>query len=247
MKILWQTLLLMMVVVLPVHAQRGQWKGPVGRANMQGDRTNCLALVNSTSKQTLDSAESAALVYLREEEKLALDIFVRLQARWGSRVFGNISEVEDRHFRMIKLLLDRYQLQDPSSNNPAGTFNNAGIQELYSSFSAEGEKSLRDALKVSAAIEDLDIHDLANAAQSTDNSDLKLVYGHLRTASENHMRAFVKQLKRAGDTYLPQHIDQAKFYQIIGDAPRKGRSGGSQENRSAYGHVNNTTCPRMRP
>ncbi len=215
----------MLLLAISVQAQGRRARGPARQADRPApaDAAQCLALVQSTPKQALNSMEAAGLLYMREEEKLAHDVTLKLQAKWGSRTFGNITQAENRHIEMIKLLLDRYQLQDIAARNPAGTFRNEGIADLYHSFVAEGEQSLKAAWKVAAAIEELDIRDLEKAAQSTDNSDLKFVYDHLRTASENHMRVFVQQLSRAGDSYIPQHMNQGEFSQIIARAQSVGR------------------------
>ena len=91
----------LLIAATPVWAQRGQGQGMKGMGNSE----MCLALINSIPKQALDSTEAAGLAYLREEEKLAHDVYATLNSKWGLRVFGNISQSEDRHFSAIKLLL----------------------------------------------------------------------------------------------------------------------------------------------
>jgi hypothetical protein len=118
-----------------------------------------------------------------------------LYARWGARIFANITGSEQRHFDELKLLLDRYGLADPAANSAAGIFQNADLQALYSDLIAQGETSLAAALRVGAQIEDLDIHDLDKALAATDNDDLRIVYRNLRWGSENHIRAYVGRLK----------------------------------------------------
>jgi len=121
-----------------------------------------------------DRAGGKWILGSREEEKLARDVYATLHSKWGLRVFGNISQGEDRHFSAIKVLLDRYDLPDPAANNPVGVFQNAGLQTLYGDLIKQGERSLKSAMRVGAIIEDLDIRDLEKAAEATDNSDLKL-------------------------------------------------------------------------
>jgi rubrerythrin len=87
---------------------------------------------------------------------------------------------------------------------------------------AQGSKSEVDALKVGATIEDLDIKDLTEEINRTNNPDIKRVYENLRNGSYNHMRAFVKALSRYGETYTPQYISQEEFEQIISSSNGKG-------------------------
>lgn len=231
----------------PGYTQRGQGRGP-GQGMYGSDaRAQCLAVINSIPKQTLDATEAAGIAYLREEEKLAHDVYARLHAKWGLRIFGNISQSEERHFDALKVLLDRYELRDPAANKPIGEFHNEGLQELYGSLTAEGEGSLKAALKVGATIEDLDIRDLEKAAAATDNSDLKMVYQNLKLASETHMRVFVQQLNAAGESYVPQHINQARFSEIIAAPQRPGKGNGGRGNGGGFGRGNNGSCPWMNP
>lgn len=238
---------LLLVSVAPGWPQRGQGRGPGQGMNAPDTRAVCLAAIDSMPRQALDSTEAAGIAYLREEEKLAHDVYARMHAKWGLRIFGNISQSEERHFDVLKLLLDRYELQDPAANKPIGRFQNEGLQELYHSLAAEGEASLKAALRVGATIEDLDIRDLEKAAAATDNSDLRLVYQNLRQASEAHMRAFVQQLNAAGESYVPQHISQARFTEIIATPQQPGRGAGARGNGYGFGRGNNGNCPWMNP
>jgi hypothetical protein len=232
---------LLLISAVPVWAQRGQARGMNGPCN---NGTCCLALINSTPKQALDSTEAAGLTYMREEEKLAHDAYVTLQSKWGVRVFGNISQSEDRHFSAIKLLLDRYELLDPAANHAIGVFQNEGLRELYADLVKQGESSLKAAVRVGMTIEDLNIRDLERAAASTDNSDLKLVYQNLKQASENHMRAFVRQLAAAGESYTPQYITPAAFSDIVAGSQQTGMGFGAGGNgQRGRGRGNNGVCP----
>jgi hypothetical protein len=232
---------LVLIAAAPVWGQRGQGRGMNGPCS---DGTCCLALISSTPKQALDPTEAAGLVYMREEEKLAHDVYVTLQSKWGVRIFGNISQAEKRHFSAIKLLLDRYELTDPAANHAIGIFQNKGLQGLYADLVAQGENSLKLAMRVGATIEDLDIGDLEKAAAATDNSDLKLVYQNLKRASENHMRAFVRQLNAQGDSYAPQYITPAAFSEIIASSQQSGMGFGARGNgQRGGGRGNNGVCP----
>ena len=57
---------------------------------------------------TLSADEAAGLIYMREEEKLAHDVYVTLYQQWGLPLFNNIANSEATHTSAIKVLLDRY-------------------------------------------------------------------------------------------------------------------------------------------
>ena len=62
----------------------------------------------------LSADEAAALLFMREEEKLARDVYNTLSATWGIQSFSNIASSEQMHMDEIKVLLDRYALTDPA-------------------------------------------------------------------------------------------------------------------------------------
>lgn len=46
---------------------------------------------------TLDQQEKDAILYMREEEKLARDVYEFLYAKWNVNTFGNIRRSEQTH------------------------------------------------------------------------------------------------------------------------------------------------------
>ena len=163
---------------------------------------------------TLSADEQAALVYMREEEKLAHDVYVTLYAKWGLPVFQNISGSEQSHTEAVKMLLDRYGVADPASPN-VGVFTDPTLQKLYNDLTAQGSQSAAEALKVGAAIEEIDILDLEKRLAQTDKPDIQQVFNNLMRGSYNHLRAFVMNLQtQTGETYQPQYLS-ADAYQAI--------------------------------
>ena len=114
----------------------------------------------------------------------------------------------------LKLLMDRYELED-SDSEEIGVFSNQEIQTLYNNLTETGGQSLEDALKTGAAIEELDISDLQMYISETDNEDVKLVYEALMRGSRNHLRSYVRVLERQGVSYSPQYLSQEEFDQIL--------------------------------
>lgn len=167
--------------------------------------------------ETLSAAESASLIFMREEEKLAQDVYTQLGTVWGSqsRVFGNIARSEATHTEAIRQLLLRYSLTDPAATLAAGVYQNATLQGLYTQLVAAGTPVLVDALKVGAAIEEIDMIDLNKALLEIDNQDIVLVYQNLLKGSRNHLRAFVNALAGQGVIYAPQYMALADYQAII--------------------------------
>ncbi len=167
--------------------------------------------------ESLSTAESASLTYMREEEKLAHDVYARLNTLWGSQtpIFGNIAQSEATHTEAVRLLLVRYSLPDPAANLGEGLFVAPVLQQLYHDLTAQGSTSLINALRVGAAIEEIDILDLENALPTIDNQDIRQVYANLLKGSRNHLRAFVQALAQQGVTYTPAYLTNDAYTAIV--------------------------------
>ena len=167
---------------------------------------------------SLTQEETAALRYMREEEKLAHDVYATLFAAWGLSVFDNIAASETRHTEAIRELLVAYGIDDPALDRPAGVFEDATLQALYDQLVASGRQGPVEALKVGALIEETDIRDINAKKAITDHADILQVYDNLLCGSGNHLRAFNEQLLARGVAYVPQVITQEEW-DAIASAP----------------------------
>lgn len=165
----------------------------------------------------LSVAGQDALAFMREEEKLAHDVYIQLDGLWrgNTRVFGNIANSEASHTESVRQLLLRYSLPDPAATLASGVFLNTTLQNLYSQLVAAGSVSLVEGLKAGAAIEEIDMIDLNKAMLETDNQDITLVYQNLLKGSRNHLRSFVSNLDKQGVTYVPQYMAVADYQAIV--------------------------------
>jgi hypothetical protein len=126
----------------------------------------------------------------------------------------------------VLTLIDQYGLADPAAAE-VGVFTDPALQELYDQLVAEGRQSLADALRVGAAIEEIDILDLQQQIAQTDKADIELVYENLMKGSRNHLRAFTSTLtKQTGETYQPQYLDRDSYDSIVNAGRETGQGQG---------------------
>lgn len=164
----------------------------------------------------LSQAEIDGLLYMREEEKLAHDVYVTMYAKYRLTTFSNISSAETNHMSAVKTLLDRYGLPDPTKGKGVGVFSNQNLQSLYNALIAQGNQSLVEAIKVGGAIEEIDILDLEKYIAQTSRTDMVNVYTNIKSGSYNHLRAFSSQYQRkTGTAYQPQYLSPAVYQAII--------------------------------
>ena len=172
--------------------------------------------------QTISDEESKSLIHMREEEKLARDVYIAMFNKYGLRIFENISSSEQTHTDAILQLLTKYAIKDPVGVNAIGVFTDPGLQALYTSLVNSGNVSILEAYKVGATIEDLDLYDLMVDLLKVDNQDIILVYQMLSKGSRNHMRNYFSNLKFLGFTYIPQFITQSDLDAIVNSAMERG-------------------------
>jgi len=208
-------MLLASLMFIVASCSKDDSPGNNSNENVNLNAGNLQAKINSLPKEPLSSAEITSLTLMREEEKLARDVYITLYNKWGVNIFSNISSSEQTHMEAIMMLLNKYGLTDPVGTNAVGVFSNSTLQNLYTQLITQGNISVTEAYKVGATIEDLDIFDLKNALIINDNQDIRLVYDMLAKGSRNHMRSFYKNILNIGSTYIPQYITQAEFDAII--------------------------------
>ncbi|MCA9233905.1 MAG: DUF2202 domain-containing protein [Planctomycetales bacterium] len=169
--------------------------------------------------QALTDAEIDALVFVREEEKLARDVYATLGAAWGDAVFSNIAVAEQNHMDAVKTLLDKHEIVDPVTDDSVGVFTNPVLQQLYDDLTSDavvdlsyagvdvqmqgGASSYLAALQVGAFIEEFDILDLMRNQDDIAAPDVANVFANLLAGSENHLRAFNARLEAVGNPYEP--------------------------------------------
>jgi hypothetical protein len=149
---------------------------------------------------TLTADEEATLLQIREEEKLARDVYTAMHETWEYEAFLNISQSEQHHMDAMLKMLDKFEIADPVGENPPGVFDGGYIEEM-------------------------DILDLEAAIAETDKPSLTNAYSNLLAASRNHLRNFVSHVSSLGQEYEAQLMSQDAVDDIVGDfdlTPAKG-------------------------
>jgi hypothetical protein len=185
----------------------------------------------------LSAEEIEGLVYMREEEKLAHDLYLSFYEKWRLPLFQNIASSEQAHVESVAFLLEKYGIPDSAANLAVGVFTDPVLQSLYDQLLASGILSVGDALKAGAAVEEVDILDLRKRSGQTGMSDILRVYQNLESGSNNHLRAFTSTLEnQTGEIYSPIYLSFEDYQQII--------SGGMQTYGQGPGSNNGQKGPR---
>jgi hypothetical protein len=171
--------------------------------------TQASAAKKSSAVVSLTEEEKNDLLFMREEEKLARDVYLTLFEKWGTPVFANIAASEQQHMDAMLILLNTYKLPDPAAATVVGEFVNMELQELYDALIQRGNQSVLEALKVGGIIEETDIEDINAAIETSRLAKIDSVYENLLEGSYNHLRAFAQQITSlTGDPYVAQVVSQ---------------------------------------
>lgn len=166
-----------------------------------------------TNPDSLTDSEKEGLLLMREEEKLAGDVYAYFYDKYALRPFFNINKSEVRHSDAVLSLLNYFGLKDPALSQ-RGKFTNTSIQELYNKLTSEATTA-ELALATGAFIEEYDITDLNKLIKDTENTDIKSVYTTLLNGSYNHINAFTRVLAYRGIVYLPKILSKTEYDEII--------------------------------
>jgi hypothetical protein len=170
--------------------------------------------------RALSADEVATMQWIREEEKLARDVYLTLSERWDAQQLVNVPQSEQRHMDAVAELMARYEIEDPIVDDSVGVFVNPDLAALYLELSADGEPSLEAALRVGAGIEELDMVDLREAIDATDEEAIIATYENLLCGSRNHLRGFYKGLEGLGVDYEVQFLSPEEVAAIV-DSPHE--------------------------
>lgn len=203
-----QKIMISMLVVILLAAGVGGMVMPVQGA---------LAQALTASTDPLSEVEIHSLLFMREEEKLARDVYAVLYEEYGEQIFLNIMASEQTHFDQMGVLLERYGLEDPALE--PGLYTDDYIQGLYDMLIPMGMVSLEGAYRVGAIIEEVDILDFQHFLEDedVDNRDIRQVYTSLMNASENHLRGFVTCLLSIGVVYEPGYLTPEQYAAILAE------------------------------
>lgn len=182
--------------------------------NTEMNANQMLQSMEFTSDSTsITNTEREGLILMREEEKLAGDVYAYFYQKYSLRPFTNINKSEVQHSNAVLRLLNYFGIPDPALNE-VGKFTNPDIQALYNKLITDGSTAT-NALAVGAFIEEYDIADLRKLIAETSNTDIKRVYTNLLNGSYNHIKAFTRVLAGRGVTYTPQIISVEELNAII--------------------------------
>lgn len=156
----------------------------------QGTASNGSTNATPAAPTSLTAAEREAVLRMREEEKLARDLYVTLAGTSGDQRFVRIARSEQRHFDLVGALIARYGLPDPAAGAAPGEFDDSELQALYDRLERAGRASAGAAVAQGVVVEQTDIADIDARVPAIKAPELQRTLALLRAGSERHLAAF---------------------------------------------------------
>ena len=192
--------------------------------------------LEALSDGDLTAPEIQGILFMREEEKLARDIYLALADTWGMNIFSNIAGSEQSHMDSVLTLIEMSGVEDPVGDASLGVFANQDLQTLYDDLIERGNQGLAEALLVGGAIEEIDILDLQDYLAQTEDKAVRDVYQNLLNGSINHLRAFMRTYERqTGESYQPQFMSQEAYDELMASSAVRGNGEGMGMNAAPQG------------
>jgi hypothetical protein len=203
--------------------------------------TEVTIVENTSGSEILDFNEKTHLMFMREEEKLARDVYTTLGTLYPeSAIFGNIDDSEQRHTMAVKAMIEKYGYEDPNTNDNVGMYTGEDygwyFTEKYNQLVERAQVSELEALYVGAFIEELDMMDINQCPKVivetdngindvtecgkiyTDNPDIVKLYDSLLDGSDSHLEGYVKNIEKViGEgNYQAQVLSQEEVNELLG-------------------------------
>lgn len=166
--------------------------------------------------------EKYDLILTLQEEKVAYDFYSEMYNKYNQKVFGNVMEAEKTHQEHVMSLINSLNIDIGDFSNTPGEFSSKEMIDQYNMLIEIGGYSFTDALRAATKYEEQDLSDLRRYSSQADNENIKSLYQCLEKATGNHLRAFVKNLKKEGINYKPKVLSEEDYKAIINSENEKG-------------------------
>jgi hypothetical protein len=157
------------------------------------------------------------------DEKLAYDVYMTLGDTYDVPQFENIARAEQQHQAAVRVLLDTYDVADPTAGLPVGVFPDEASQGMYDSLVKKGLVSVAAAAQAGVTVEQVDIADLKKNLTVSTPADITRVFQRLLSGSQKHLAAFTALAN--GDTALHSPNGNGQG-QGMGNKPGRGQGQG---------------------
>lgn len=153
-----------------------------------------VAVAYTLSPSLLAQTTEDNILFVKQEEKVARDVYLALYDLWEHPTFAKIARAEQTHMYAMDRVITLHGLTDTTPAEQ-GLFTIPELQTLHDELIAMGSNSLEEALAVGILIEETDIKDIQQLLPTIDDPTTQFILNRLLFGSENHLAAFTRALE----------------------------------------------------
>lgn len=222
---------------------------PLAILNVDADGISTLTRASVAPVLTVTASLSADeiefLFALREDEKMARDLYTVFAAKYSTAPqIDRIAAAENSHIAYVEAVLDYYEISYPAMT-AAGLFEDAKRQAIYNEL-ADKSGTLLEVYATMAAVEEESVSAYKSVQSEITNENIALVITNMIKASSNHLKAAVCQIIVGGSTYTPLYLSAEEFGTIVNlpyqngykYGQKKGRGGNTNAQKGNKGQGN---------
>lgn len=147
--------------------------------------------VQAASSDTATGLSNAQLTEMREEERMARDLYTQLAASSGEAIFTRIAGAEQRHLDAVERLMTSQGMNPDAAGSTVGRYAVGEVQAAYTGWLSQGRASDQAAYKVGVELETWDVAELKAMKVPSDTTGARVVAA-LLNGSKHHLTAFTK-------------------------------------------------------
>ena len=166
------------------------------------------------SQPSLEGSTASQVLYLHDQEKLALDLNWEFQEMWDEPIFLSLGALERRHMDELFVLMEIYGLEPLVTTRTEGEYGDGDHMEAYAQLHSRGNVSLLEAYLAAAYVEEWDITKIRAIIDSTDEQLLIDTLTRLLADAKNHLRMLVSRIYGLSYDYKAQMLSQLEVDEI---------------------------------
>jgi len=161
------------------------------------------------SQSPLDVSTASQVLYLHDQEKLALDLNWTFSWKWDEPIFLSLGASERRHMDELYALMEVYGLEPLVNTRSEAVYGADDHEKAWNQLHTRGSTSLLEAYLATAYVEEWNITEIRAIISSADEQSLIDTLSRLLAGAEKHLRMLVSHVNGLGHDYQAQMLSQS--------------------------------------
>lgn len=164
----------------------------------------------------VNSNEEYGISLIYEYTKLSTNIYKDNFSLWSVELFNTLSLLDDADLNKISNIASKYNISRDEINAKDREYISPYISNTLKNFKIKYSSNSKEAMYISATMEELIISDIDILLKETENSDFTNLFNNIKYNCITQLRAINKFLKEEYEIeYKPHYLDSTLYYSIF--------------------------------